>query len=71
MNRATISVLSVLLTAAAIAPAAQAAPKFSEENTLHDLRIEELDAREKQAVKFSEGETLQQLRLEELDERDA
>lgn len=71
MKRATISVLSVLLTAVAIVPAAQAAPKFTEENTLHDLRMEEMEARDKQAVKFSEGETLQQLRIEELDARDA
>ncbi|MEO1621739.1 MAG: hypothetical protein AAFU53_12000 [Cyanobacteria bacterium J06632_3] len=64
MKRFILSSASVLLAAAAIAPAVQAAPTVSKDFNLQTLRLQELDSRTK-----SKGFNLQTLRLQELDSR--
>ena len=64
MKRFILSSASVLLAAAAIAPAVQAAPTVSKDFNLQTLRLQELDSRTK-----SKDFNLQTLRLQELDSR--
>ena len=63
MKRYLFSTLSVLITAAAISPVANAAE--IKDPTLHQLRMANIDARNKEELK----PTLQQQRMANMDER--
>ncbi len=73
MKRSTkkiaLSALSIVLATAAIAPATKAAETTSEKSfNVHQLRVFELDARNKN-FDLKEGFSVQNLRLSELDAR--
>ncbi len=69
MKRFVISSLSVLLASAAVAPMAQAFDtNVDADFSVHELRLQELDARNK-AVKGGESFNVHQLRTSEFDQR--
>ena len=72
MKRFVLSGLSVLLAAAAIAPAVEAKSPNNDslvDTTLHQRRLEALDVRTKSSASLTDT-TIQQYRLDALDTRD-